>query len=361
MLNQFVQICKYSTILLAIGFIVSCTPKVNERYLNPKYGKTLRANLNGAPAHIFPGQVLRSSEQIITTQVYNGLIKYHTKNLEIIPSIANKWRIEREGTIYTFFLNPDARFHDDKCFENGKGRHITANDFKYSIEQICRTHINNNYTLSKQVSNIKGFNQFLETEKNNDTSDIKGIVAYDDTTLVFQLKESDEMFIHFLAGTNALVFPKEAFDAYGFNSTVGSGPFLICQSKNKAQSVTLCANLNFFGKNRQGEQLPFLDTIRFSFITSMQQELMLFKNNKIDLILSLNEKNISPFLDENIDLFQSNPPYYVMRQTFDYEKNVKYNIFRSNINDLNLNSQDYFDFSMVYFEEPKPQEIQIIN
>lgn len=365
MFNQL-KFNKNRTIILLYLFIGSllfagCNNTTDIRYQNPKYGKTLNLNVNGAPDNIFPGQVLKQSEQIITTQVYDGLIKYNTRNLEISPSIAKKWLVEREGSIYTFFLNPEAKFHDDNCFPKGIGRNITAYDFKYSIEQICRSHIRSNHAISKQISNIKGFDAFLDSEKRNDTSEINGIFVYDDTTLVFKLNKADEMFIHFLAGTNSLVFAKEAFEAYGLENQVGSGAYLLKHNNNKREAVTLTANLNYFQKNQQGEQLPFIDTIRFSFISSNKQELLLFKNNKLNLLLSMSERLVTPFLDENIGSFQSNPPYYIMRQTLDYYQNVKYNILRSNLKDLYLNSQGFFDFSIVYFEEPKAQEIQIIN
>ncbi len=345
--------------LIIIVLLSSCSQKTNYRDLNPKYGGTLRINLNGAPDNIFPGQVLKNSEQIITTQVYDGLIKYNTRNLEIIPSIAKKWLVEREGTIYTFFLNPNACFHADECFEEDKGRIITASDFKYSIEQICRFHIQSSHSVSKQLTNLKGFADFYEAEQNNDTSEIPGIIVYNDTTLVFKLNEPDKMFIHFLAGTNSLVFAKEAFDKYGFESTVGSGAFCLNNMKNKSMSLVLTANTNYYQRNRQNEQLPFLDSIRFSFITSTQKEIVLFKNNVLDLVLSLSEKSITPFLDENIDLFQKNPPSFVMKQTLDYEQNTRYNIMRAHIQGLNLNSQGFFDFSTLYFEEPKEQTIKI--
>ncbi len=353
-----------SSLIISLIIIVglsSCSQKANHRNLNPKYGGTLRINLNGAPDNVFPGQILKNSEQIITTQIYDGLIKYNTRNLEIIPSVAKKWLIEREGTIYTFFLNSNARFHSDKCFNEAKGRIITASDFKYSIEQICRVHIKSSHSISKQLTNLKGFDAFLEAEQKNDTAQISGITVYNDTTLVFQLNDPDNMFIHFLAGTNSLVFPKEAFEAYGFESTVGSGAFRLKNNKNKAISMLLTANTEYYQQNKQHEQLPFLDSIRFSFITSTQKELSLFKNNALDIVLSIQKKSVTTFLDENIDLFQKNPPFFVMKQTQDYEQNTRYNIMRSNIQGLDLNSQGFFDFSTLYFAEPKEQAIKISN
>lgn len=338
---------------------VSCNPTIKKNTKETKYGGTLRINLGDMPNHIFPGQILKNSEQIVASQVYDGLIKYNPKNLEIIPSIAKEWLVERDKTVYTFFLNKTAKFHDDPCFTDGKGRVITAHDFKYSIEQICRNHIQNNSSLSKQLKNIKGFEQFFEKENKGITSEIKGISVYNDTILVFSLNKSDKMFIHFLAGTNGFVFPKEAFEKYGIESNVGSGAFLIKDYKDHTKPILLTSNPNYFYKTKQNEKLPFLDTVKISFVTSARQELALFKNDKIDILLSIPKDVITPFLDEFIDLFQSNPPYYMLKQIVDYKANISYNVFRANVNNLEVNSQGFFDFSTVFFKEPEAKQIKL--
>ncbi len=146
------------------------------------------------------------------------------------------------------------------------------------------------------------------------------------------------MFIHYLAGTNSLVFAKEAFLAYGINNTVGSGAYKLTMPKIKGQPVILTANNNYYVKNKQFEQLPFIDTIVVSFITSQR---------------------LAPFLDNNIARFQSNPPYFIMKQTVDANGNAVYNLLRSNVKGLDFNPLSYFCLSGVYFEELKPQAVVI--
>jgi len=333
----------------------------SEKNRSQKYGGTLHLNLNEIPDIIFPGQVIKTSEQIIVHQVYNGLVTFHPKTLEIIPSIAKTWLIDSGRTIYTFYINNDAWFQDDICFKDGVGRKIVSSDFKYSIEQICRFHLTSSYAPSKQLYNLLGFEQFWKNQEKNQTSSIKGIKVVNDSTLVFSLISPDPMFIYFLAGTNALVFPKEAFEMYGFKSTVGSGPFCFTYPSIKGTTLCLTANRNYLLLNKQKEQRPFLDSIKITFVSSAPKELRLFENNLTDLVLGLPEEYLSSFLDSHINQFQSNPPYYVLKQTSDFHNQPLYHILRSNIRDLEINSQGYFDFSDVYLKDPEALSINAVE
>jgi len=322
-----------------------------------KYGGTFKINASDVPDIIFPGQVLKLSEQLIINQVYVGLVKYNTQTLNIISSLSKKWRVERNQSLYTFYINDNAYFHKDICFGKNKTRKITAYDVKYSIEQIAKFHVLKQHEISFQLSNIKGSNDILKLTVNNDTTHISGIKVINDTTIVFELEKSDPIFIHYLASTNGLVFPKEAFNMYGFRSTVGSGAYLFKYPDIKGQTITLIANPNFFLKNRQKQKLPFIDTIQVSFITSTPKELSMFEQGKLDMITGVNSNYVVDFLDKNIDKFQNDPPYYIMKQISISEDDINYNFLRSNIQNIHLNSINYFDFSKVFFKEPVAQEI----
>ena len=58
--------------------------------------------------------------------IFSGLVKLNT-DLQIAPDIAETWEVLADGTIYTFILRDDVRFHD--------GRRVTAQDLKYSWER----------------------------------------------------------------------------------------------------------------------------------------------------------------------------------------------------------------------------------
>jgi ABC-type transport system substrate-binding protein len=344
-----------SIIYIFLAFIFIGCNKSNVRGV--KYGGTLKINASRVPDIIFPGQVLKLSEQLITNQIYVGLVKYNTRTLDIIPSLAKKWRVERDKSLYTFYINNNAYFHNDDCFGKDKTRKITANDVKYSIEQIAKFHVLKQHEISFQLSNIKGSENILNLQVNNDTAHISGIKVINDTTIVFELIKSDPIFIHYLASTNGLIFAKEAFDTYGFRSTVGSGAFTFKYPDIKGHTITLVANPNFFLQNKQKQQLPFIDTILVSFITSSPKELALFEQGKLDMITGVTGNYVIDFLDNNIDKFQNDPPYYIMKQVINSNDDIRYNFLRANVRNLHLNSINYFDFSEVFFKEPVAQEI----
>ena len=45
--------------------------------------------------------------------------------------------VSADGLTYTFKVRKGVRFHDDKCFVNGKGRELTSHDFVYSLKRLA--------------------------------------------------------------------------------------------------------------------------------------------------------------------------------------------------------------------------------
>ncbi|MGE4288270.1 MAG: ABC transporter substrate-binding protein [Salinivirgaceae bacterium] len=345
-----------ASVLFIVGF--NRCNRGNNQKRGEKYGGVLYLNSNEVPDLVFPGQVLKRSEQMIVSQAYIGLVKYNARNLSVEPLLAENWTVSEDGLNYRFELVNQAYFHDDPCFHKGKGRRIVASDVKYSIEQICHYRHLSQQEISTQVQNIKGFQTISDKNLPNGQCNLLGIKVINDTILVFELSEPDALFLHFLAGTQSLVFPQEAFDAYGFKSTIGSGPFCFRNPENKTDPITLVANPKYFGKNRQKEQLPFLDSVVVSFISSPPKEMQLFEQGLLHLVVDVDHSRVSQFLDKHIDRFQSNPPYYLMIQTTT-DNDTKVHLMRANVQDLHLNTLGYYDFSSVYFMEPKPREIKI--
>jgi oligopeptide transport system substrate-binding protein len=340
--------------IILVGFLnQSCSPHRNSKRTGEIYGKTLHLNVNDVPDIIFPGQVKKKSEQLIIYQVYDGLLKYNPKTLDLVSAIAKRLEITNQGTTYTFYLNPKACFHDDPCFKGGIGRPITAGDFKYSLEQICRLKLVAGHFISRQIRNIKGSENFINNGYLDNKNLIDGIKTINDSTLVIELEQPDALFVHFLAGTNALVFPHEAFDAYGYKSTVGSGAFTFAYAQQKGASIRLAANEKYYRTNKQGKTLPFLDSLVISFVISPPRELNLFEEGRIDAVFNLTTDYVAPFLDSHITDFQSNPPKFIMVQTNTLNNSTRFNLLSSRINGLFLNSQDYYDFSEVYFQNTR--------
>lgn len=341
-------------IIVAMALALASCQSGNTRN-GEKYGGTLRVNISDIPHIIFPGQVEKRSEQIIVNQVYDGLLKYNPKTLDIVPSLAKSIELSADSLAYSFVLNTQARFQDDACFENGTGRPIVANDVKYSIEQICRIRLADSLPISSQVENIAGYDDFLL----DNSLGIAGISAKNDSVIVIKLNKPDSKMLRFLAGTDALVFAREAFDTYGTNSTVGSGAFRLDQPEYKGQAISLSYNPNYWNLSRQKEQLPFLDSLIFTFATSVQKELNMFSSGKTNVVFGLPADYLTDFMESNIESFQSNPPLFILTNTVKSGDDKRFNLQTSDIQGLNINPQNYFDFSEVYLKAPEPHTIVV--
>ena len=342
-------------VALAALFMVACQPTSTP--VSEKQGGTMRVNISDIPHIVFPGQVEKRSEQILVSQVYSGLVKYNPRTLEIIPSVAKSYNISPDGLTYTFVLNNRAKFQDDRCFPQGKGRHITAADFKYSIEQVCRNRQAQDHDVPRQVRNIEGAEAFLPTAKDNDSVNISGITAPNDSVLIIKLEKPDALFLHFLAGPNALVFAREVFNTYGMNGTAGSGPFQMKYPKFIGQQIVLTRVPDYWEISEDNETLPYLDSVVFSFITSPKKEIYLFEIGKANVIFDVSANMLTQFLESNIDRFQSDPPQYIMTSTLNENSDKRFNLLTADVKDLYINSQNYFDFSMVYLQEPEPSTV----
>ncbi len=340
-----------SVVALAALFTTACQPAGTSRS-SEKHGGTLRVNISDIPHIIFPGQVEKRSEQILVNQVYAGLVKYNQRTLEIVPSLAKYYTISPDECTYTFVLNTRARFHNDRCFKQGKGRRIVAADVKYSIEQICRNRLTHDRGVSQQVRNIEGADAFLPTAAKSDSLNISGIAAPNDSVLVIKLKKPDDLFLHFLAGTNALVFAREAFNAYGVNGTAGSGPFRMKYPSIIGQQIVL-TRVSDYWESEDNVPLPYLDSVVFSFITSPKKEIYLFEIGKANVVFDVATAQITPFLESNIEKFESNPPAYIMSSTINQNNDKRFNLLTADVNGLYINSQNYFDFTRVYLKMPE--------
>ncbi|HXP52370.1 MAG TPA: ABC transporter substrate-binding protein, partial [Bacteroidia bacterium] len=158
-------------LLLAIGSglcFYSCNPsggKKENRVAkgNRYYGGTIRLNEGTPVLDLYPYYIYDNVSYAIACQIYDGLVKINPKDLSVVPDIAKKWDIDETGTVYTFHLNTNVNFQDDPCFPNGKGKKVTANDFKYSMEQLC-TATPDNVVFSITFKNaVEGANEYYES------------------------------------------------------------------------------------------------------------------------------------------------------------------------------------------------------
>jgi peptide/nickel transport system substrate-binding protein len=283
---------------------------------------------------LFPAGINDIYSTHIASQGYEGLLRLNQKTLAVEPCIAKSFDIDDSKKVYTFHLRNDARFNDDPCFEDGQGRIVNANDFKYCYEFICSNHKDNKWS-SLFRNRILGASEFAEGKADN----VKGIEVVDEYTLKLTLINPFSSLPNLLTILGTSVYPKEAIDMYGYDGMkdhiVGSGPFIASTIEN-GKKVVFRRNENYWRKDEFGNKLPLLAEVNFSFIKDKRLELSIFQKGELDVLWGIpveEIQNIMGTLEDAKDgknrefevqsINSLNIQYYGFLYTSDVFKDVK--------------------------------------
>jgi len=176
--------------------------------------QVLKVRLSTNPPSLDPAHGTDTSSGFLQALIFEPLVKYHPTTMELIPGVAESWKISDDATTYTFNLKKGVKFHN--------GREVTAEDFRYSFERLVDPAIK--AERAWVVNKISGSTEFAAGE----TEHIAGIETPDPYTLVLHTDEPLSIFMPQLAMHNAGVVPREEAELWGdeFSShPVGCGPF----------------------------------------------------------------------------------------------------------------------------------------
>ncbi len=255
-----------------------------------KYGGLFRMNESSTFKTLFPQSIGDLVSVHIASQVYEGLVKFNKKTLEVEPCIAKSFTPNEDASVWTFKLNENVFFHDDDCFTNGKGRQVKAQDIKYCLDLLSTAYPQNKnfYVIQNKILGANE-NYKLTGEGKTIEGGVKGVKVIDDFTLEITLSNSLSFFPKLLAHNSCWIFPKEAFEKYGEDMrthTVGTGPFLV-QAIKEGNQVRLKRNANYWRKDKFGNQLPYIDLVKITFTKDKKSELSNFKKDNLDMIVKL--------------------------------------------------------------------------
>src|SRR5690606_21613381 len=136
------------------------------------YGQVLNINESDYFKNLFPHHVIDAISYRIAAQVYDGLLKFNPQDLTLVKGLAEDYSVDSTNTIYTFKLRKGVMFHDDACFEDGKGREVTADDIRYCFTLLCTQYPNNQgFTVFKDI--LKGANEYYAASANGKKPDFE--------------------------------------------------------------------------------------------------------------------------------------------------------------------------------------------
>lgn len=266
--------------------------------------KVFNYNEMAGVSSLDPAMASNSENIWPVNQLFNGLVQMND-SLKIIPSIAKSWRLSEDKLTYTFTLRQDVFFHNNKCFNNEKGRRVVAKDFVFSLNRLYDPKVS---AALSYLSNID------RSEKTN----YKGFMALNDTTLVVYLKEPFSAFLSTLTMSFFSVIPHEAIDYYGQDfrrNPVGTGPFEF-KRWDEGTKLVLTKNQQYFEFD-DNNRLPYLDAVTVSFVKDRETAFMELLNGKYDMLSGADAFNINEVLDKNGNLQNSySKKFNLQKQTY---------------------------------------------
>jgi oligopeptide transport system substrate-binding protein len=242
---------------------------------------------------LFPISIADMYAARIVSQIYEPLLRLNVSTLEVEPCLATSYSFTDDATKFTFKLRKGVYFHDDECFEGGKGKEVTVEDVKFSLELACSgLSINENKIVL--TDKIKGAKEFSEKSKTVlPKTGVSGIKIINSSTIEIQLNESFVGLEKVMTLSALSIIPREAYEKYGLDlksHPVGTGAFKLESFTDK--KITLARNENYWGKDDLGNQLPFLDKVEMTYYTQKKDELLAFRKEAIDAVFEIPVDNL---------------------------------------------------------------------
>ena len=208
-------------------------------------------------------------------QLYSSLVAFD-EEMNVVPRLARSWEISDDGTVYTFHLRTDVRFHQDESLPDD--RFVTAGDVCYSFNRVV------DHSLNSPGAWI--FAPVAQDEGNY------AFKALDDSTFQVILSSPFPPFLGILSMTYASVVPHESVAYYGDTfrrHPVGTGPFRF-QYWNEGVKLVMRKNPDYFEVDAQGERLPYLDAVSISFLIDRQVAFLEFVKGKFDFMSGIDAR-----------------------------------------------------------------------
>lgn len=263
-LRHFQLIFKQLTFLSIILMVVSCQQQQAENRDQLVFRYNEHANITS----LDPAFAKDQRNIWAVHQLFNGLVEMDNE-LNVIPSIAKSWEVSEDALTYTFTLRDDIQFHKHELFGKDSTRTVTAHDFEYSFGRILDDKLaSSGRWIFKSVDSFK---------------------ALDAQTFQIQLKQPFPAFLSLLTMKYCSVVPKEIVEHYDNDfraNPIGTGPFQFKIWEENTKLV-LRRNPNYFEKDANGKNLPYLEAVAITFLPDKQSEFLQFVQGNIDFLNSL--------------------------------------------------------------------------
>ena len=95
--------------------------------------KTLVYCSEGSPENFYPGINTTGTSFDVTEQIYDNLVNFERGGTKVVPALAEKWTISKDGLEYTFNLRKGVKWQSNKNFT--PSRDFNADDVLFMFER----------------------------------------------------------------------------------------------------------------------------------------------------------------------------------------------------------------------------------
>lgn len=207
--------------------------------------------------------------------LFSGLVSFDP-NLNLTPDLAERWEVSEDGTVYTFHLRENAKFHDGKA--------VRAQDVIYSWERAASPALASDTALT-YLGDIVGIGEVAEGQSDH----AAGLTALDEHTLQVTIDAPKPYFLYKLTYPTAFVVDRENVEssAEWYRRPNGTGPYRL-REWIRFESIVYEANPDFYlGK----PSIPYVVYQLYSGIG-----IRLYESHEID-ITGISRYDAGRFLD----------------------------------------------------------------
>jgi peptide/nickel transport system substrate-binding protein len=234
----------------------------------------------GEPVSLDPAIITDGISNRITRQIYQGLVRYKGATTEVIPALAEKWEVSKDGTVWTFTLRKGVKFHDGNPFD------AAAVAWNFDRWRLSKHPQHENQTKAGQTF------EYYEAQFGgfDENSLITKVEAVNPATVRITLKAPQGPFLANLAMfVFDLVSPK-AVEKWGTEfgkHPVGTGPFKFVEWK-VGQEVILEPNTDYWDK----ANMPKIQRLVIRNIKDNSQRLAALKAGEVQGFEGLNPDDV---------------------------------------------------------------------
>jgi len=220
-------------------------------------GGTMKAVIPPPLKTLDPITIYDQGGIVLVYQIAEYLIDLTNQNA-LKPKLALSWKANQKGDVWTFNLRQGVKFNDGSPFE--------AADVVASIERVI-----NPKSGSGALAALAGI------------LSPGGTKAVDTNTVQFNLDKPFADFPYLVSSSsyNTAMLPRNYAGDFQ-KKAIGTGPWML-KSLVTNQSAKLVKNPNYWGKDSQGRQLPYLDELDFALVTDTSAANLQLQSGTVDV------------------------------------------------------------------------------